>query len=352
MPPPTPQRNASSDQPARTARPAVAEHASEDAPLLVLSFPRSGTTLLRAMIHGHPEMAVLPEPWWMVRLLRTLEGERRPLTRGLATSHLASGIANAWYAAAGLSLEDVVTRLSPGPMRPADVISAVGRTYAERFGKARWGAKYPGSEFRRALPLLHGTFPRATFLFLARDVRDVYLSQVGAGLRRGTADLELYCLLWSLQTRKILQDLDGMGERGLLMRYEDLLADPEESLERICTAAGLATTPEALEGMLDYQDQVQGKVRRNPIHRNLQGPVLAGNRRKFSAELSAAQIRRTEILGRAMLERLGYADPGQRLSLADRAAAAARIPPRLALNLWRNYRGRSTVTGMDLRRRG
>ena len=177
-------------------------------------------------------------------------------------------------------------------------------------------------------------------------------SQVGAGLRNGKADLELYCLLWALQTRKILEDLERMGERGMLVRYEDLLADPEESLERICTTAHLATTPEALEAMLDYQGQVHGKVRRNPIHRNLQGPVLAQNRRKFAAELSPGQIRRTEVLGRAMLERLGYADAAEDPSLADRVAAAVRIPPRLALNLWRNYRGKSTLTGMELRRRG
>jgi hypothetical protein len=343
--------NAPSDERAREARPDAAVDASRDAPLLVLSFPRSGTTLLRAMIHSHPEMAVLPEPWWMVGLLRTLERETRPLSRGLATAHLASGVPNAWYATAGLSLDEVVTLLPPGPMRPADAISAVGRAYARRFGKERWGAKYPGSEFRRALPLLHGAFPRATFVFLARDVRDVYLSQVGAGLRRGKGDLDLYCLLWSLQTRKILQDLEGMGERGMVVRYEDLLADPEESLERICTIADLATTPAALEAMLDYQGQVHGKVRRNPIHQNLQGPVLAQNRRKFASELSPEQVRRTEVLGRPMLERLGYADPGRGPSVADRLAAAARIPPRLALNLWRNYRGKSTLTGMDLRRR-
>jgi hypothetical protein len=40
-----------------------------DAPLLVLSFPRSGTTLLRAMLNSHPEMAILPEPWWMAGLM-------------------------------------------------------------------------------------------------------------------------------------------------------------------------------------------------------------------------------------------------------------------------------------------
>jgi hypothetical protein len=337
-------------EPASASREDVAGTAL-DAPLLVLSFPRSGTTLLRAMVQGHPEIAVLPEPWWMVRLLKTLRRETRPLSRGLATSHLASHIATPWYAAAGLSLEDIVTLLPAGPMREADVISAVGRAYAKRFGKQRWGAKYPGAEFRRALPILHAAFPRATFVFLARDVRDVYLSQMGAGLRRGIQDLDLYCFLWALQTRTILRDFGRMGERALVLRYEDLLTDPEESLTRICEAAGLSTSPAALEQMLNYQHQVPGKLRKNPIHRNLQGPVLSQNRRKFASQLSPGQIRRSEILGGPILKQLGYADGEAKGSMFDRLSAAARIPPRLAVNLWRNYLGKSTLTGMELKRR-
>ncbi len=322
-----------------------------DAPLLVLSFPRSGTTLLRTMLQGHPEMAVMPEPWWMVKLTKALRRETRPLTRGLATSYLAAHVATPWYAGAGLSLESIVSLLPDGPMQPAEVVSAIGMAYAHRFGKERWGAKDPGSEFRRALPLLHAAFPGATFVFLARDVRDVYLSQVGAGLRRGTEDLELYCFVWALQTRTILREFERMGERALILRYEDLLESPEDSLTRLCRAARLSTSPAVLEQMLNFQDQVQGRLRRNPIHRNLQGPVLAQNRRKFASQLSSEQIRRTEVLGGRMLQRLGYADPAARATIADRLPATAGLAPRLAINLWRSYLRKSTVTGMELRRR-
>jgi hypothetical protein len=305
------------------------------------------------MMDRHPEIAILPEPWWMVRLMKRLASESRPLTRGLATGHLAAQVPPPWLVTAGLAVEDAVAQLPAGHMCPAEVVSAVGRAYATRAGKPRWGAKYPGAEFRRALPLMRDVYPEATFVFLARDVRDVYLSQISAGLRRGTGDLYLYCLLWALQTDRILDELGRMGGRGLVVRYEDLVEAPEKTLRRICDAAGLAATAEVLKRMLDHQQPLQGQVTRNPIHQNVQGPVLAANRRKFESRLSPEQIRRTEVIARAALGRLGYGDGWPRPRVTDGVSLAAQIPLRLAVNAWRSYRGRSTLSGMELRgRRG
>ncbi|HEY7461993.1 MAG TPA: sulfotransferase [Gemmatimonadota bacterium] len=329
---------------------APAAGADPDAPLLVLSYPRSGTTLLRVMLQGHPEIAILPEPWWMVALTKALGREQRLLTRGLATSYLAGYVSPSWLAGADLALEEIVALLPPGPMREADVVSAVGRAYANRSGKTRWGAKYPGAEFRRALPLMARAIPGATFVFLARDVRDVYLSQVGAGMREGTEDLYLYCLLWAVQTARILNELDGMRDRSLVVRYEDLVEAPGPSLERLCEAAGLATSPAIVERMLHYQDQIPRKLARNPMHRHLQEPVLATNRRKFASRLSPEQVRRTEILAGTVLKRLGYAENRTGLGLVDGVSVAGQLPLRLALNAWRSLLGKSTISGMRLKR--
>lgn len=331
--------------------PAEAAISSPDAPLLVLSFPRSGTTLLRALLHGHPDLAIPPEPWWMVGLLRALRRERRSLTRGLATSHLAAHVPVLWLTGAGLALEDIVACLPAGPMREAEVVSAVGKAYAARCGKKRWGAKDPGAQFRGALPLLRSVYPQGTFLFLARDVRDVYLSQLAAGLRRSANDLYLYVLLWAVQTKKILDELEGMGKRGLVVRYEDLVAAPEEALTRVCDAAGLEKSPEVIQRMLDHRGRLQGKVARNPIHRNLQGPLLDANRRKFASRLLPEQVRRTELLARPVLKRLGYSEGGGRAGLADGVSVGTQIPLRLAANAWKRYLGKSTLTGMDLPQR-
>lgn len=315
-------------------------------PVVTVSFPRSGTTLLRAMLHSHPELAVLPEPWWMMDLVKALWRDARPLTRAAAASHLEARVPPAWRRVAELDLSDVVALLPEQPLSGADVVSAVGRAYARRFGKERWGVKYPGVEFRRGIPLLHATFPRATFIFLARDVRDVYLSQLHAGLRNGLSDLYLFSLLWALQARKILRDLRAVGSGALVVRYEDLIEDPGRVLGRICEVAGLCSSTSSIESMLSYQEGVERQILRNPIHRKLAGPVLSENRRRYERELTPIQTRRAGAVAAPVLRELGYVDGEGGAGPRDVAAAALQAALRLGANAIGQVRGKSTLSGI------
>lgn len=317
-----------------------------DAPLFTISFPRSGTTLLRAMLHSHPEIAVLPEPWWMMRLVEAVQSEAGPFARARARELLARHVAPAWLRIAGLALDEVVDLLPPDEASGADVVSAVGNAYARRFGKGRWGVKYPGVEFRRGVRRLHALFPAGTVLFLARDPRDVYLSQHRAGLRRGLADLELFAVLWALQTRRILRDFRALGGRALVVRYEDLIEDPEQVLARICERAGLAAGPEEVRRMLDFQAGVEGQILGNPIHRKLDGPVLSGNRRRYVEELAPGRIRRVECAAGALLRDLGYVERVKRPTAPELSALALRAAWRLAVNVAGRVTGRSTLSGI------
>jgi hypothetical protein len=324
--------------------------ATAPGPLVTVAFPRSGTTLLRAMLQAHPDIAVLPEPWWMMGVLRALAEASEPLPPEDAVRLVVGGVAPAWWEIANLRPEQVEAQIPPRPISRAGAAAAVGRAYAAKAGKPRWGVKFPGAEWRLGVPLLDALFPGATFLFLARDPRDVYLSQQAAGLRADLDGLYLFCLLWSLETRKLLRDLARLGRRGIVARYEDLAEDPGSVLARICAAAGLSTTPAALERMRRYSETLEDQLVRNPIHHNLQRPVLAAGRRRYEETLTDAQARRAALAARAALSILGYATQAARgegrARLSDSIAVAGGVAAGAAANLSGYVRGRTTLGGI------
>jgi hypothetical protein len=298
------------------------------------------------MLEGHPELAVLPEPGWMVRLLRRLDREPGPIARARAAALLREGVDGPWWAAAELDPADAEAELPEGPADPARIAAAPGRAYARRRGKARWGFKHPGAEFRRALRFLHARFPAGAFVFLARDPRDVYLSQLSAGWRSGTADLELFGLLWRLQARRMMDDLDAIGPRAATLRYEDLLDDPAAVLGRLASLAGLRAGPAEVEAMLAFRENVQARVLANPIHAKLAGPVLGSNRDRFLERLSRGQVRRMEAACAPELGRLGYARAEFAPAPADGLQALARAGAGLARNAVGVLRRRTTISGI------
>jgi hypothetical protein len=106
-----------------------------------------------------------------------------------------------------------------------------------------------GSE---AADLLARTLPRSRVLAVVRDGRDVVdsildalqpgawassLAQVDAAER--LRFVEDYAGLWAERTRVVLRAVAESGERALLVRYEDLLADTATHLRRILRWMGL-----------------------------------------------------------------------------------------------------------------
>ena len=147
----------------------------------------------------------------------------------------------------GLPLDDVAARLRPG-MSTGEAIGAVFEAYAAQHGKSRWGDKTP--MYMQYLPLLERLFPTARFVHLVRDGRDAALSflSMPAGIMTEgwghPRDAEGFACQWRTEVAAALALGRRVGpERYLELRYEDLVARPEDALQRICAFAGLPYEP-------------------------------------------------------------------------------------------------------------
>ena len=203
----------------------------------------------------------------------------------------------------GVDPDDVRARLRPG-MSTGEAIAAVYETYAAARGKPRWGDKTP--MYMQYLPLLERLFPTALFLHLVRDGRDAATSylQMPSGIVTESwghpASVRDFACQWAteVQAGRALGRRVG-ARRYFELRYEDLVASPEDVLSQICAFAGLPWEP----GMLGYAEEVDVSAR--PHQQNLRRPPTVGLR-DWRTDLEPGDVAGFEDVAGDVLAALGY----------------------------------------------
>jgi hypothetical protein len=210
---------------------------------IIVGAPRSGTTLLRLMLDAHPDMAIPPETGFLA-LAPALDGagpEARQRFFEAVTSYPPD--APAWNDF-GLDKRGFRLRLDRlDPFSVADGFREFYRSYAERFGKPRWGDKTP--MLCHHLRAIEPVLPEAHFLHIIRDGRDVALSWRQWWFAPGR-DMPTLAARWRecvLAGRE-----QGRAVRHYLeVSYEQLVRDPETVLRKVCAFVDLDYSTALLE---------------------------------------------------------------------------------------------------------
>jgi hypothetical protein len=207
-------------------------------PVFVLCNGRSGSTLLRFLLDAHPELACPPET-----NLPALCGQ----------------LATVWSLIEGAPLS--ANRGDEPPEIPDTAISGIRETvdrmlssYLKRRGKRRYCDKSLGTA--RFAELLMRVYPKAQFICLYRHPMDVIASGLEAcpwGLSgygfdpyiASTPGNEVLALarFWADNAATTLAAEERFPDQSLRVRYEDLVADPEETAEEIFRFIGVSPVP-------------------------------------------------------------------------------------------------------------
>jgi hypothetical protein len=277
----------------------------------VVGVNRSGTTLLRLMLDAHRELAVPPETHFIPDVVKACRAGAGP------DEVLAFLTAYRRWPDFRLDADELGRRLRAlAPFDAGGALRAFYGLYAEGAGKPRWGDKTP--RYTRKMPLIERTLPEARFVHLIRDGRDVALSLMevhfGPDDVRGAAERWTQ---WIEQARR-------HGERVrhyLELRYEDLIADPQAILGRICEFVELPWDP----AMLDYHERAAGRLDEivrdfdrasggPPIpadvrahqHRHVSQPPREDRVARWRREMPAADQAAFEEVAGGLLTSLGY----------------------------------------------
>ena len=265
-------------------------------PLLILGVRRSGTTLLRVMLDRHSQLAVPDESYFVPQLadrhLRRVDPDE------FADDLSRINTVTEWQ----VPLAQVRARLH-GRMPIGEAIGTVYAVYAEQRGKLRWGDKTP--MYMQNLRLLDRLFPDALFVHLIRDGRDAALSffQVPFGVMTETWMHPRTPADFACQWRTEVAAARALGRRVapryLEVRYEELVAEVEGTLRRICGFAGLGYEA----AMADYAGAVD--VSAKPHQQSLKRPPTPGLR-DWRTQMPPDDVEAFERVAGDLLRELGY----------------------------------------------
>jgi hypothetical protein len=290
-------------------------------PLLVLGVRRSGTTLLRVMLDRNSRLAIPDESYFLPQLAARHRGSI-DVTSFVDDLRRIDTLAD-W----GVDPERVRERLCDG-MRTGDAIAAVFETYAAERQKERWGDKTP--MYMQYLPLLEELFPRAQFVHLVRDGRDVassFLAMPEGVVTKTWAhprSVPDFACEWRTEVEAARELGARVGpERYLEVRYEDLVAEPQSALGAICSFARLSYEA----GMVRHTEDVAASSQ--PHQQSLKRPLTPGIR-NWRSEMSPVDAAGFEDVAGELLGALGY----------DLATGPARSPSLQARARLASYRAR------------
>lgn len=262
-------------------------------PVFVVGAPRSGTTLLRAMLNRHPRIGLCDETYFFYyaflrrRAFGDLAEEKNRLR--LIDSYAATQRMKRLK----VNLPGLKERLlAEGTSYPA-FFGTILQFYAEQYGKVRSGEKTPHHAWY--VDTLLEWYPEGRVIHLVRDPRDVCASlfTVPWGRKSAIANAELWVSLIQAAER-------GEGNpRYRRVRYEDLVAEPEQVLREISQFIGEEFDP----GMLSTSPVSTAD---KPWFMRSHDAISRDRLQTWKGQLSQEDVRLIEAGAGGLMQKMGY----------------------------------------------
>ncbi|HLK22870.1 MAG TPA: sulfotransferase [Bryobacteraceae bacterium] len=266
-------------------------------PIFIVGGPRSGTTLLRNMLNRHPEIAICRETeffHWVFSRRRNFgslsdsENRRRVVKEYLATQRIQRMRVDLGELSRTL-LEEAISY-------PAMFLSLM-RFFAATHGKRRCGEKTPHNGL--ITELLYEWYPDASVIQILRDPRDAVASMLRMPwASKSVVSNARMWLRFNLGARR-----SSGNPRYLLVRYEELVNDPEAGLRGICNFLGEEYSPAMLEPNADASVHV-------PWFHRAEQMVTTERLGKWREELTTEQVALAEWAVGDQMRRFGYQPAG------------------------------------------
>ncbi len=220
---------------------------------------KSGTTLLVALLDGHPELLVFPQDtaYFPTALTKYAPRGRRAqfdyLTRE-SWSKVLFGNENRKrkHDYSDFPHRKFLETFEQTAFDPAnadrDLLVLMIESYARVFGIPldrirRWVEKTPAN--RNYVPAIYSRFPQAKLLVTMRDPRALLAAQIHLEKTRKTGRFSTYYVIahWRV-TANLAQRIRSGEISGLVVRYEELACDPAATMQEVCRYLDITFDPE------------------------------------------------------------------------------------------------------------
>jgi amino acid adenylation domain-containing protein len=228
--------------------------------IFILAPPRSGTTLLRVMLGGHPSLFSPPE---LELLSFNTLAERRQAFSG-AFGFWLEGSLRAIMEIKGCGSEEAA-RIMRGLEERDLSTKEFYRFMQEWIGDRRLVDKTPSYALQTSImKRAEVDFENALYIHLLRHPRgmirsfeEAKLDQIFFHRAHPFSRRELAEMIWTISHQNILEFLQDVPVgRQLQLKFEELVSRPRESVEQICTFLGVELHPDMLQPYKDGEKRM------------------------------------------------------------------------------------------------
>jgi len=265
----------------------------------IVGAPRSGTTLVQAIIGSHPRITIPPETDFFDRY-------RMPG----AASH-SDSVWNEWlerwlgserWRDQQLDQSEFRRRARATDRSERAVFLVFAEMIADRTGRRRVGEKSP-NHFK-SVEHIAGVFPGAKFIHVIRDPRDVVASRLCAGYTEFRSTLR-HAQGWRRAAQKHFELTRTMpAKRYTEVRYEDVVSDTEGVARALCRFLEEEFAPEMLR--FHQREDPGFSPREEAWKGGTRSPIYADSVGGYARKLKPRQIAAVERVAAIEMERLGY----------------------------------------------
>jgi hypothetical protein len=274
-------------------------------PIFIVGAPRSGTTLLAAMLAAHSRLSCGPETHFF-RFLSQTDASRLCEPRSwpddavkflFSYTVLRKPVPEHY----GISEEQIYSYLREQPPTVSAILSAITELHMIETGKCRWVEKTPNH-----MAHVYGIrryFPKSPIIRILRDPRDVALSIMKAPWEWAPRSFLEALMFWrdyDDQSASFFESDDNCYS----LYYEGLVNSPESELRQLCSFIG----EEYEHDMLVTSKSVRNVVTDKDLswHGNVSAPVDKTRIHVWKTEITQEQNRLAEALIGGRLKTYGY----------------------------------------------
>jgi hypothetical protein len=276
--------------------------------LFIIGCPRSGLTLLARILSAHSQVAIIPDISWITDYFkpRTRILDEGPVTADLVTKWVQRKLFDPF----GFSREEIPAPLGQSvPLK--SFLAQLFESCCRINRKGLVGSLAP--VYVRRIRSLHPLWPWAKFVHLIRDGRDVCLSALSGTppvfVSRSAVWAEdrvsASALRWERDVRLGRQSGRELGPKLYHeVRYEALVARPEQECATLCAFLGVPYEPGML-GFHERRSSCRGQDSRGTDADNAWRPITPGLR-DWRTQMAAGDLERFEAAAGGGLDEFGY----------------------------------------------
>jgi hypothetical protein len=310
-------------------------------PIFIVGTERSGSNLLRAILNAHENICI-PHPPHIMNELAHLVPRYGDLSNDERFRKLidhAVSVVELHFAPWDIEVSRERVFREAVDRNLYCIKRAIYEQYAQSKGKPRWGCKSTFMIHHTEVVRKYHKSPK--FIHLVRDGRDVAVSARDSVFNHFHP--HYVSQLWSEQQRLAIQISKELpADQFFTVHYEQLTADPEKEVRRICDFIG----EDYMDQMLKYASRPDS-ARLAGISKsweNLSKPIMANNTKKYLIKLTAEEIFAVERNAFQELLYFGYVLEND-LELLKRSAAAP-LEPKKRIKYYLSEKASAISTGL------